>query len=203
VPIHHAVLGLLADGPSYGYELKANLESAIGPQFGELNIGHIYQVLDRLVRDGLVSGREVAQRDRPDKVVYRSTKAGKLELERWLEEPSVRRAGYRDDFFLKLFVASRSDAERVRDVVRVQREALLAELSVLTGLKRNHRDEPLVALLIEAATLHTSANLKVADLADSRAEEIADAGNMLSHEAVAREPSNASPARSRNVSAAD
>jgi DNA-binding PadR family transcriptional regulator len=186
VPIHHAVLGLLEDGPSYGYELKANLESAIGPQFGELNIGHIYQVLDRLVRDGLVSGREVAQRDRPDKVVYRSTKAGKLELERWLEEPSVRRAGYRDDFFLKLFVASRSDAERVRDVVRVQREALLAELSVLTALKRKHRDEPLVALLIEAASLHTSASLKVADLADGRAEEIAAAAGLLSHEVPPR-----------------
>jgi DNA-binding PadR family transcriptional regulator len=138
--------------------------------------------LDRLVRDGLVSGREVAQRDRPDKVVYRSTKAGRLELEHWLGEPSIRRAGYRDDFFLKLFVASRFDAERVREVVRVQREGLLAELSILTGLKRKHRDEPLVALLIEAATLHTSANLKVADLADSRAEEIAAAAGALSHE---------------------
>ncbi|TMK33806.1 MAG: PadR family transcriptional regulator [Actinobacteria bacterium] len=186
MPIHHAVLGLLEDGPSYGYELKANLESAIGPQFGELNIGHIYQVLDRLVRDGLVSGREVAQRDRPDKVVYRSTKAGRLELERWLAEPSVRRAGYRDDFFLKLFVASRADAERVRDVVRVQREALLAELSVFAGLKRKHRDDPLVALLIEAATLHTSANLKVADLADGRAEQIAAAARVLSHEVPTR-----------------
>jgi len=194
VPIHHAVLGLLEDGPSYGYELKANLESAIGPQFGELNIGHIYQVWDRLVRDGLVSGREVAQRDRPDKVVYRSTKAGRLELERWLAEPSVRRAGYRDDFFLKLFVASRSDAERVRDVVRVQREALLSELSVLTGLKRKHRDEPLVALLIEAASLHTSANLKVADLADGRAEEIASAAGVLSHEFLTRGQANADPA---------
>ena len=180
MPIHHAVLGLLEEGPSYGYELKANLESAIGPQFGELNIGHIYQVLDRLVRDGLVSGREVAQRTRPDKVVYRSTKAGRLELERWLAEPSVRRAGYRDDFFLKLFVASRSDAERVRDVVRVQREALLAELSVLTGLKRKHRDHTLVVLLIEAATLHTSANLKVADLANSRADEMAAATRVSS-----------------------
>jgi DNA-binding PadR family transcriptional regulator len=194
VPIHHAVLGLLEDGPSYGYELKANLESAIGPQFGELNIGHIYQVLDRLVRDGLVSGREVAQRDRPDKVVYRSTKEGRRELERWLAEPSVRRAGYRDDFFLKLFVASRSDAERVRDVVRVQREALLAELSVLTGLKRKHRDEPLVALLIEAATLHTSANLKVADLADGRAEQIAAAAGALSHEVPTRGQASAGQA---------
>jgi len=61
-------------------------------------------------------------------------------------------------------------------VVRVQREALLAELSVLTAMKRKHRDEPLVALMIEAASLHTSANLKVANLADARAEEISAAG---------------------------
>ncbi|TMB93768.1 MAG: hypothetical protein E6J40_14755 [Chloroflexi bacterium] len=111
-----------------------------------------------------------------------------------MEEPSVRRAGYRDDFSLKLFVASRSDSERVRDVVRVQREALLAELSVLTGLKRNHRDEPLVVLLIEAATLHTSANLKVVDLADSRAEEIAAAAGRLSHEVATGGYSNAEEA---------
>ena len=65
-------------------------------------------------------------------------------------------------------------------------DPLLAELSVLTGLKRKHRDEPLVALLIEAATLHTSANLNVADLADGRAEEIAAAAGVLSHDAVAR-----------------
>ena len=33
MPIHHAVLGLLEDGPSYGYELKANLESAFYYRF--------------------------------------------------------------------------------------------------------------------------------------------------------------------------
>ncbi len=81
--------------------------------------------------------------------------------------------------------ALRPDSERVRDVVRVQRESLLAELSVLTGLKRKHRDDPLVALLLEAATLHTSANLKVADLADGRAGEIAAAAGRLSHEVAA------------------
>src|SRR6266540_5679245 len=100
-------MGLLAEGPSYGYELKSSFEEAIGPQWGELNIGHLYQVLDRLMRDRLVSRREVPQADRPDKLVYRLTKAGRLELERWLEAPFVRRSGNRDDFFLKLFVAAR------------------------------------------------------------------------------------------------
>jgi DNA-binding PadR family transcriptional regulator len=187
VPIHHAVLGLLADGPSYGYELKASFEDAIGPQWGELNIGHVYQVLDRLVRDGLVTRREVSQRDRPDKVVYRLTRAGRSELDQWLGEPVVRQRGYRDDFFLKLFVASRLGPDRVREAVRVQRVTYLAELSRLAELNRRQGSEPLISLLIEAATLHTTANLRVAEFAGERAEEIAALGAMAPGQAPAHE----------------
>ncbi len=175
MPIHHAVLGILAEGPSYGYELKASFEEAIGPQWGELNIGHLYQVLDRLVRDGLVTRREVAQRERPDKVVYRLTRAGRAELDRWLAAPVARQGGFRDDLFLKLFVASRLGPDTVREAAGVQRQAYLAELSSLADLKREHRHEPLVALLVEAAILHTTANLRVAELAGDRADQIAEA----------------------------
>ncbi len=174
MPIHHAVLGLLCEGPSYGYELKASFEEAVGPQWGELNIGHLYQVLDRLVRDGLVTKREVAQRTRPDKVVYRLTRAGRSELNGWLAEPMARRS-YRDDFFLKLFVAAQLGPDVVRTVARSQREAYLAELSSLGDLKRDRSTERLVTLLIEAAVLHASANLRVAELADEAAEQIARA----------------------------
>jgi DNA-binding PadR family transcriptional regulator len=93
MPIRHAVLALLAEGESYGYELRVEFERAVGPQWGELNIGHLYQVLDRLVRDGLVTRREVAQPRLPDRVVYRITKSGKAELDRWLETPFVRQSG--------------------------------------------------------------------------------------------------------------
>src|SRR6266478_8875120 len=102
MPIHHAVLALLAEGPSYGYELKGRFEESVGPQWGELNIGHLYQVLDRLERDALVTKRTVRQTDRPDRVVYRLTGAGTDELGRWLETPFVRHA-YRDELFLKIF----------------------------------------------------------------------------------------------------
>src|SRR6266542_3782369 len=131
MPIHHAVLGLLEEGPSYGYELKSNFEAAIGPQWGELNIGHLYQILDRLMRDHLVSRRSVAQDDRPDKFVYRLTKAGRQELEGWLASPFVRQSGYRDDFFVKLFVASRLGPARLRQVLRIQRDAYVEELASL------------------------------------------------------------------------
>ena len=70
MPIQRAVLALLTSGKSHGYELRAQFEDAIGPQWGELSISHLYQVLDRLVRGGLVAKTCVRQSDRPDRVVY-------------------------------------------------------------------------------------------------------------------------------------
>jgi DNA-binding PadR family transcriptional regulator len=172
MPIHHAVLALLAGNTSHGYELKAAFEEAIGPQWGELNIGHLYQVLDRLVRDGLVTRRAVPQSNRPDRIDYRLTDAGRAELDRWLDTPFVRSGGYRDDFFLKLLAASRLGKDALEQVLRVQREAYINELAALGEVRQLHEDEPLVSLLIEAASLHTAANLRVVEQAEQAAAEL-------------------------------
>ena len=169
MPIQHAVLALLQDGPSYGYELKGRLEEAVGPQFGDLNIGHLYQILDRLVRDGLVTRREVEQSRRPDKVEYDITETGSDELKQWLDQPFVRQTGYRDDFFLKLFAASQVGAEALDHLLAVQREAYIQEAASLAQLRRAHREDPLVTLLIEAALLHVDANLKTLDATERHA----------------------------------
>jgi DNA-binding PadR family transcriptional regulator len=166
MPIHHAVLALLAGNSSHGYELKSAFEEAIGPQWGELNIGHLYQVLDRLVRDGLVTRRAVPQSNRPDRIDYRLTEAGRAELDRWLQTPFVRSGGYRDDFFLKLLAASRLGRDELDGVLKVQREAYMNELVSLGEIRERHKDEPLVALLVEAASLHTAANLRIVDQAE-------------------------------------
>jgi DNA-binding PadR family transcriptional regulator len=176
VPIHHAVLALLARNPSHGYELKAAFEEAIGPQWGELNIGHLYQVLDRLVRDGLVTRRTVPQSNRPDRIDYRLTDEGRAELDRWLETPFVRSGGYRDDFFLKLLAASRLGKDELERVLRVQREAYINELAALGEIRQRHKEEPLVALLVEAACAHTAANLRIVDQAEEIAEALVRAG---------------------------
>jgi DNA-binding PadR family transcriptional regulator len=168
VPIQHAVLALLAEGESYGYELKGDFEASIGPQWGGLNIGHLYQVLDRLVRDGLVTKREVSQRRRPDKVMFCLTAAGERELRGWLESASVRQTGYRDDVFLKLFAASRLGSKPLRQVLALQRQAYLGELATLQALRNDHDEDPLVDLLIEAALLDIEAKLRVIELAESR-----------------------------------
>jgi DNA-binding PadR family transcriptional regulator len=130
-------------------------------------------VLERLVRDDLVTKREVEQERRPDKVVYRITRAGREELDEWLQTPFVRAGGYRDDFFLKLAAASRLGRSELKAVLKKQREAYLAELAALSQLRSQHRDDELIALLIEAAILHSEANLKVLDRAEASAARLA------------------------------
>lgn len=167
VPLQHAVLALLADGPSYGYEIKANFERAVGPQWGGLNIGHVYQILDRLHRDGMVSSHTVPQESRPDRTVYLITSAGKHDLDEWLGTPTTRTSGYRDDFILKILAAERRGPAEVTEVCRIQREARLAELQTLRVSRRSHQHDPLALLTIEAAILHTQADLRLIEAAEA------------------------------------
>jgi DNA-binding PadR family transcriptional regulator len=172
--IQHSVLALLAAGPSYGYELKGAFEAAVGPQWGPLNIGHLYQILDRLSRDGLVVSERYAQAVKPDRVVYEITEDGRAELTRWLSEPSPRSGGYRDDFFLKLTAAARAGSpEIVRTVLTNQRVYLLRELRNLDSLRRT-ADDPVVGLLLSAASRHVEADLAFLD--DAEATLLADGG---------------------------
>ncbi|MEV4541783.1 PadR family transcriptional regulator [Micromonospora echinaurantiaca] len=188
--IQHAVLALLAHGPSHGYQLKGAFEAAVGPQWGPLNIGHLYQILDRLSRDGLVVSAREPQPVKPDRVVYEITPDGRAELGRWLSEPSPRSGGFRDDFFLKVTAAARTGApETVRSVLANQRGHLMRELRNLDGLRRGATD-PVVGLLLSAASRHVEADLAFVD--DAESALLADGGATLAALAADR-PAAAAP----------
>ena len=195
--IQHAVLALLARGPSYGYELKGAFEGAVGPQWGPLNIGHLYQILDRLSRDELVVAERQAQPVKPDRVVYEITAAGRTELDRWLTETSPRSGGFRDDFFLKVTAAARSgEPATVRTVLGNQRGHLLRELRNLDGLRRRAYD-PVVRLLLSAASRHVEADLAFVDDAESAllTDETVLAGLAAGRPPAATPETDAGPAR--------
>jgi DNA-binding PadR family transcriptional regulator len=174
--IQHAVLSLLAAADSYGYELRAAFERAVGPQWGALNIGHLYQVLDRLKRDGHVRVvRSEPQQRRPDRLIYAITESGRRELRAWLEAPSPAAAGYRDDLYLKLVAAAQSGEADLAAVIRRERHALLAELHSLRALAAGAAEDPLGALLAEGAALTVEARLRLLELADADVAALASA----------------------------
>jgi DNA-binding PadR family transcriptional regulator len=165
--LQHAVLALLAAKPAHGYELKSSFEQAVGEQWGGLNIGHLYQILDRLARDGLIESQRQPQPVKPDRVVHSLTPAGRAELDRWLGEPSSRARGYRDDFFLKVMAAAQAgDPATLGGVLSRQRAHLLRELRGLADARTLTGDSAVVALLVTAAELHIRADLGVVDAAE-------------------------------------
>jgi DNA-binding PadR family transcriptional regulator len=168
MPLHHAVLALLADRPAHGYELRSSFEQAVGDQWGGLNIGHLYQILDRLSRDGLIDSERQPQQVKPDRVIHRLTPAGRAELDRWLAEPAVPARGYRDDFFLKIVAAVRSgDPGTLSGVLSRQRACLLRQLHALAGARAAADTTAVESLLITAAELHIRADLGVVDAAET------------------------------------
>jgi DNA-binding PadR family transcriptional regulator len=201
MPLHHAVLALLADKPAHGYELKGSFEQAVGDQWGGLNIGHLYQILDRLTRDGLIESERQPQPIKPDRVVHHLTPAGRAELDRWLAEPGARVRGYRDEFFLKVMAAVQAgDPDTLDGVLRRQRAHLLRELHALSEAKKQEERPAMDGLLITAAELHIRADLGVVDAAEKALEpELADrseraAGRSAGPSASRRPAEEAEPA---------
>ena len=166
MPIHHALLSLLDRGESYGYELRAELERSVGPPWGQLNIGHVYQLLERLKRDQLITVvRSEPQPRRTERVIYAITDAGRRELTDWLTTPSPPNTGYRDDLYLKLSAAARAGGDTFTAVVARERQALFGELHTLRHLASSETDD-LVTLLIDGASLQVQARIELLDRAD-------------------------------------
>jgi DNA-binding PadR family transcriptional regulator len=173
MPIQQAVLALLADRPSHGYELHAAFERAVGPQWGTLNVGQLYQVLSRLAADGLITSTREPQPNRPDRLIHTLTPQGAEELATWLAQPTVRQPGYRDDFFLRLIaVTRRGDSTAVLTLIEGQRRYLLGELRNLRTLRPETTDDPITGLLVDAARLHVEADLTLLDHVEQRTTDL-------------------------------
>jgi DNA-binding PadR family transcriptional regulator len=119
-PTEAAVLGLLAYGEQSGYDLKQAVDHSVGYFWGPAK-SRIYTVLPRLVELGYATRRDVVQRNRPNKQVYRITRAGRTAIREWLSEPSGPTPD-RNPLLLKVFFGDQADPETVLEHVRARRD---------------------------------------------------------------------------------
>lgn len=163
--IKHAILGLLAERPLHGYELKAAYEGELVPRT-QLNIGQVYTTLERLTRDGLVAHEVVSQTERPDKKVYALTKDGRRALRDWLALPSPLDLDLRNETYLKLVLARRLEEGDPQRVLLVERQACFARLHEVTQARAAagaERASLQTVLLLDLAVLRLEAFLKWLD----------------------------------------
>lgn len=166
--LKYGILGLLAEQPLHGYEVKNRFESLLGGSW-EVNFGQIYTTLQRLERDQLVEA--VGRRGGRGKQAYRLTDVGREALEEWLARPESEPQQLREEIYVKLLLSTRLANGRLDELLAAQRRVYLQRLKDLSEheerARRDGRDD--LVLLFMGGILHTEADLKWTDAA---AEEI-------------------------------
>jgi DNA-binding PadR family transcriptional regulator len=157
--VQEVLLALLASEPTYGYQLRAQLQLALGPLAEALNPGQVYVSLGRLEKSGLLSSERVEQSDRPDRRAYALTEAGRARVRAWLADTTWPKPAPAD-FHLKLVAAATA---RLADPVRLVDAQRHAVLTSLAAAQRAALDEPhdsVAGLLLEGVILRLQADLR-------------------------------------------
>jgi PadR family transcriptional regulator, regulatory protein AphA len=116
----YLILGLLAEQPMTGYDIKKRVKAALSV-VTNASYGTLYPTLHKLLQEGAVEVQEVPQVSRPSKKVYRITEQGRQELKAWLKEPAAADQ-IRREFLLKLYLAKDLPAQDLRDMVATRRD---------------------------------------------------------------------------------
>lgn len=132
-------MGLLTWGEQSGYDLQKHAEQSVG-YFWTPAKSRIYAILPRLVEAGLVRRRDIAQSGRPNKQLYRLTRAGEEALRGWVAENPLEPETSRNTLLVKLFFGELAEPEDMLRHIRQRRaeaEQLKAEIEAIDAEGRD------------------------------------------------------------------
>ena len=166
--VSYALLGLLEQRPSHGYDLKRSYDAYFG-HGKPLPYGQVYATLSRLARDGRVSTGLPEPGAGPERKLYAITEQGEDDLQRWLGRPEAPEPHLQTILAVKVILALLlgRPAEQYLDA---QRASHLARMRELTAVRR---DAPLLdALLADHAIFHLEADLRWIELTVARLDQL-------------------------------
>ncbi len=173
--VRYAILGLLAQKPRHGYELRAAFEAVVGGGANwDVKPAQIYTTLERLEEAGLVErSSDLGEGEEPSRRVYAITPNGHLALSEWFNQ-GVSPDHQRDEFFVKLMTALVSGEAKLDRIIQTQRAHLFQDLHAATTLRDSYdpRTEMAQILLLDKAVMHLEADLRWLDMAEMRLEEV-------------------------------
>lgn len=177
--VRNALLGLLAQRPRHGYELRAAFEALVGgEELWDVKPAQIYTTLSRLEEGGLIRQELVGQDSGPEKRIYALTEPGQAELAAWFES-GVESEHQRDEFYLKLMLSLAADGAGCVGagpyrVIHAQRSRLYQELHDLTSRRGNADPHSELAqiFLLDKTIMHVEADLRWLDMIEARLDEV-------------------------------
>ncbi len=180
--VRYAILGLLAQRPRHGYELRAAFEAVIGgEQNWDVKPAQIYTTLSRLEDTGLVRQEGIGQDSGPEKRIYAITITGRQELDGWFSD-SVAAEHQRDEFFVKFMLGlalSQENGQKTPEadpykIIQTQRARLYQDLHDVTAQRSQVDPKTGLAqiLLFDKSIMHLEADLRWLDMIESRLDDI-------------------------------
>ncbi len=130
-----SLLAILDQGPCYGYQLKAELDRRSGSA-RPVNVGQVYNTLERLVRDSLVTRGEI---DTDGQIHYAITPDGRAEVARWFDTAVPRSTGGRDEVVSKIVLAATLPGVDMHRLLDRQVESTRARLAELVDTRDSPR----------------------------------------------------------------
>ena len=167
---NYTLLGFLANGSNYGYELKKLYDGYFGRDKPIL-AGQIYSTLSRLKRDDYVTEvpGEDEQAGGPGRVRYAITPRGRELLQTWIEPPEAPSPTLQARLYIKTVLALLKDGDAARYLDN-QRQAHIQRMRELTNQRRESGLPSM--LLIDHALFHLEADLRWIDLTSSRLHKL-------------------------------
>jgi DNA-binding PadR family transcriptional regulator len=159
-----ALLGLLAESPKYGYEIKRRFEGALGNAWS-VSYGQLYPTLRRLAELGLVTRRTEPGKKAADKNIYSITEKGRRKVDEWLLKPPGSAYRVKDEFTLRFLFFSKLSPAQVRDYLRAQRARAVEQKEGFESTLRTLRGgmDFYVQAIIRKAIIHLEAEARWLD----------------------------------------
>ncbi|WP_115726777.1 PadR family transcriptional regulator [Actinomyces culturomici] len=166
--VRNALLALVAQQPAGVYRLKQMFEDQTCGAW-PLNIGQVYQTMQRLERDGSVVSHQETNAG-CDSEVFEITEAGLAILDEWWASPVARENPERDELVMKLAVAAADPTVDVTALIQTQRRSTLSALRDVTRLKAGADEDELAwKLILERHIFDLEAELNWLDHIESGA----------------------------------
>jgi len=168
MPVPHALLALLSEGPKYGMRLQNEFEARTG-EVWPLNIGQVYTTLQRLERDGLVEADAEGERSQKR---YRITDAGTQELGEWIRRPPGLVPPPRDELVIKVLVALQVPGLDIHEILQAHRRQAIEVIQRYTRVKADTAESDVaLALVADAELFRLEAIVRWLDAADVRLKQ--------------------------------
>ena len=168
--VRNALLALVATRPEGVYRLKQTFEDRTGDTWS-LNIGQVYQTMQRLERDGFVTSHQEVHNGRESEV-FTLAPSGQEVLERWYRESVPRDRPGRDELVLKVAAAINNPDADIHAILQRQRRSTNQALRAFTRAKEGYTESDISALaVLDRQIFELRAELRWLDSVEARVDK--------------------------------